>query len=74
MEELDLDLVAALGLPSPVEGVTREMLGKVGWVSGLLGRQIKLRIVPKCTAHLLLSIPDIESSPRGLSGGANGFA
>ena len=47
MEELDLDLVAALGLPSPVEGVTREMLGKVGWVSGLSGRAIKIAHRPK---------------------------
>ena len=47
MEELDLELVAALGLPSPVEGVTREMLGKVGWVSGLPGRAIKVAHRPK---------------------------
>ena len=42
MEELDLELVGALGLPSPVEGVTREMLGKVGWVAGLPGKAIKI--------------------------------
>ena len=47
MEELDLELVAALGLPSPVEEVTREMLGKVGWVSGLPGRAIKVAHRPK---------------------------
>ena len=47
MEELDLELVAALGLPSPVEGVAREMLGKVGWVNGLPGRAIKIAHRPK---------------------------
>ena len=71
MEELDFQLVAALGLPSPVEEVTRAR--SVGLVVYPVG-QLKLHIVPRCIVHLLPSIPDIESAPRGLSGGANGFA